>query len=188
MKKPNIKINLKNIKIPQIKIYGIDVIKNFLFFTLFIFLTLFSIGLIIAPSIKLFKKNQIEYYKTKNDLKNIKRKYEEKTIELKKLKQQNKKIILAFQREFSKKNFILFASKYMNIKSIKELNTSIYKKEFIKTSYLIKAVIQTPQNFYDFIDALKKYKYIIKAYFPVDFEKKNKIILIFKIEQYRIKK
>ena len=188
MKKPNIKFNLKNIKIPQVKIYGIDVIKNFLFFTLFIVLTLLAIGLIIAPSIKIFKQNQNEYYTTKTSFENTKNRYLQKSTELKKLKKQNRKIILAFKRDFNQKNFILFASKYMDIKNIKEINSSIYKKDFIRTSYLIKAVIQTPQNFYDFIDALKNYKYIIRAYFPVDFEKKNKIILTFKIEQYRTRK
>ena len=189
MKKPNIpKINIKTIKIPKIKVYGIDVIKNFLFFTLFIVLTLLCIAFIIAPSIRVFKQNQNKFYSTKTSFENVKTQYLEKSTELKKLKQQNRKIILAFKRDFDKKNFILFASKYMAIKNIKEINSSIYKKDFIKTSYLIKAVIKNPQNFYDFIDELKKYKYIIRAYFPVDFEKKEKIILTFKIEQYRVRK
>jgi len=188
MKKPNIpKINIKTVKIPKIKVYGIDVIKNFLFFTLFIILTLLSIALIIAPSIKIFKQNQNKYYNNKTDFENTQKQYNQKSAKLKKLKQQNRKIILALKRDFDQKNFILFSSKYMNIKNIKELNSSIYKKDFIRTSYLIKAVIQTPQNFYDFIDALKNYKYIIRAYFPVDFEKKNNIMLTFKIEQYKVR-
>jgi len=189
MKKPNLKkIDIKKIKIPKIEIYGIDVIKNFLFFTLFTVLTLIAIALIIAPSIRLFKKNQNEYYSTKTSFESVKTQYLEKSTELKKLKNRNRKIISAFKREFNQKNFIMFASKYMDIKEIKEINSSIYKKDFIKTSYLIKAVIKSPKNFYDFIDALKNYKYVIRAYFPVDFEKKEKIILTFKIEQYRVRK
>jgi len=189
MKKLNLKkIDIQNIKISKITIYGIDVIKNMLFFTLFITLTLISIALIIAPSIRLFKKEQNQYYTAKNTFNNAKKEYLEKAKEVKKLKNQNRKLILAFQRNFNTNSFIVFASQYMHIKQIKEINTSIYKKDFIKTSYLIKAVIQSPKNFYDFIDGLKNYKYIIRAYFPVDFEKKDKIILTFKIEQYRVKK
>jgi len=188
MKKHFIKVKINNIKIPQVKIYGIDVIKNFLFFTLFIVLTLLCIAFIIAPSIQVFKQNQSNYYDKKSVFQDVKNQYLQKSTELKKLKQQNRKIILAFKRIFNKKNFILFASEYMDIKNIKEINASIYKKNFIRNSYLIKAVIKTPKNFYDFIDALKNYKYIIRAYFPVDFEKNNKIILTFKIEQYRVRK
>ena len=188
MKKPNIKLNIKKITIPEVRIYGIDVIKNFLFFTLFIVLTLLCIAFIIAPSIRVFKQNQNNYYDKKATFEDIKNQYLQKSTELKKLKQQNRKIILAFKRDFNQKNFIMFASKYMDIKNIKEINSSIYKKDFIRTSYIIKALIKTPQDFYDFIDALKTYKYIIRAYFPVDFEKENNIILTFKIEQYRVKK
>jgi hypothetical protein len=185
MKLPKINFNFK---IPKVKIYGIDVIKNFLFFTLFIFLTLLSIGLIIAPSIKTFKKYQSKYYETKskfNELKNI---YMQKNEKLKKLKKQNSKILAAFKRDFNKNNFKNFASKFMNITDIKEINSSVYKKNFIKTSYMVNAIIKSPKNFYDFIDALKNYKYVIRAYFPVDFEKKEEsIALKFKIEHYKIK-
>ncbi|WP_024791311.1 hypothetical protein [Lebetimonas sp. JS032] len=180
---------INSFKIPKIKIYGIDVIKNFLFFTSFIVLTLFSIGLIIAPSIRIFKKNQNEYYKTKTEFEHLKNRYLEKSLTLKKLQKENKKVILALKRDFNKKNFKSFASKYMNILNIKEINSSAYQNIFLKTSYMVDAVIKNPKNFYDFLDALKDYKYVIRAYFPVNFEKKEEsIALTFKIEQYKIKK
>jgi hypothetical protein len=181
------KINL-SFKIPKIKIYGIDVIKNFLFFTLFIFLTLLSIGLIIAPSIRFFKKNQNEFYKIKSEFDTLKEHYLQKNEELKKLKKENSKIIAALKRDFDKNNFKIFASKFMNITNIKEINSSVYKNNFIKTSYMVDAIIKSPKNFYDFIDALKNYKYVIKAYFPVNFEKKEEsIALSFKIDHYKVK-
>jgi hypothetical protein len=184
MKLPNINFSFK---LPKIKIYGIDIIKNFLFFTLFIILTLFSIGLIIAPAIRTFKKNQNEYYKIKSEFETLKNIYLEKNKELKKLQKENKKIIMALNRNFNKNNFINFASQFMNITNIKEINSSIYKNDFIKTSYMIDAIIKSPKNFYDFIDALKNYKYVIRAYFPVNFEKKEEsIALSFQIEHYKI--
>jgi hypothetical protein len=184
MKLPKINFSLK---IPKIKIYGIDVIKNFLFFTFFIFLTLFSIALIIAPSIRVFKKNQTEYYKIKSEFDTLKEHYLIKKEELKKLQKENQKIISALNRNFNKNNFKNFASKFMNVTNIKELNSSIYKNDFIKTSYMVDAIIKSPKNFYDFIDALKNYKYVLRAYFPVNFEKKDEnIALSFKIEHYKI--
>jgi len=186
MKLPKIKMSLK---IPKIKIYGIDVIKNFLFFTFFIVLTLFSIGLIIAPSIRIFKKNQNLFFKEKNEFETLKNKFLQKNNELKKLKIENKKIIASLNRNFDKNNFKIFASKYINITNIKEINSSVYKNDFIKTSFLVDAIIKSPKNFYEFIDALKNYKYVVKAYFPVNFEKKDEnIALTFKIEYFKIKK
>jgi hypothetical protein len=186
MKLPKLKFSFK---LPTIKIYGIDVVKNFLFFTFFIFLTLFSIGLIIAPSIKTFKKYQNEFYKTKSDFDFLKKHYLEENRKLNKLKNTNSKIISLLNKDFNEKNFKNFASKFMYIMNIKEINQSNYKNNFIKTSYMIKAVIKSPKNFYDFINALKNYKYLIRAYFPVNFEKKEESIsLEFKIEHYKINK
>jgi hypothetical protein len=186
MKLPKLNFSFK---LPKIKIYGIDVIKNFLFFVLFIFLTLLSIGLIIAPAIRTFKKYQSEYYETKSQFDELKNNYMQKNKELKKLQKENRKIIAALSRNFDKKNFKNFASQFMNITNIKEMNSTIYKNDFIKTSYMVDAIIKTPKNFYDFINALKNYKYVIRAYFPVNFEKKDESIsLTFKIEHYKVKK
>jgi hypothetical protein len=186
MKLPKLSFSFK---IPKIKIYGIDIIKNLLFFTFFIILTLFSIGLIIAPSIKIFKKYQTKYYKTKSDFDFLKKHYLEENRKLNKLKNTNSKIISLLNKDFNEKNFKNFASKFMYIMNIKEINQSNYKNNFIKTSYMIKAVIKSPKNFYDFINALKNYKYLIRAYFPVNFEKKEESIsLEFKIEHYKINK
>ncbi|GAX86973.1 conserved hypothetical protein [Lebetimonas natsushimae] len=184
MKLPKLNFSFK---LPTIKIYGIDIVKNFLFFTFFIFLTLLSIGVIIAPTIRIFKKYQNEFYKTQSEFNVLKNHYLQKNEELKKLQKMNSKIISALNRDFNKNNFKNFASKFMNITNIREINSSIYKDDFIKTSYMLDAIIKSPKDFYDFIDALKNYKYVIRAYFPVNFEKKEEsIALSFKIEHYKI--
>lgn len=182
------KIKIPQIKIPKIKIYGIDVIKNFLFFTLFIFLTLLMIAFIIAPSIKYFKKNQKTYYETKNEFLQTKAIYDRTLKSLNQLKRKDAKIIAAFRREFDKKNFINFASKFMKVTNIEKNETKIYKNDFLTTIYFVNALIKSPKNFYDFIDALKNYKYILKVYFPINFEKNGNLIdLKLKIEHYRLK-
>ncbi|WP_457565101.1 hypothetical protein [Caminibacter sp.] len=183
-----LKINIPKFKIPKIKIYGIDVIKNFLFFTLFIIITLIAIAFIIAPSIRYFKKHQKTYYETRNGYLQVKKEYENTLTSLNKLKRKDAKIITAFRREFNKNNFITFASKYMQVKNIEKNETKIYKNDFLRTTYFVNAVIKSPKNFYDFINALKNYKYVIKVYFPIDFEKNgSNIILKLKLEHYRLK-
>jgi len=186
MKMPTIK--LSSLKLPKIKIYGIDVIKNFLFFTFYIILTLFIIATILKPSVQIFKQTKTKYFNTKNQLETTKSQYEEVSQKLKTLTNSNQKILNALKREFNLNNFKLFAKDFMKINSIKKEQTSPYKDKFIKTSYLIKATIKSPKNFYDFIDASKNYKNLIRVYFPFDFVKnKNDINLTFKIEVYNLK-
>ena len=174
-------------KIPKITIYGIDIIKNFLFFTMFIIITLLVIAFILSPAINGFKQAQKEYYETKYKLEITTNEYKEKMKEFQKIKNINKKILMAFKRDFNEKNFKLFASNYMNIFSIKKIDSTKYQKDFIKTTYIVKSTIKTPKNFYDFIDTLKNYKYILKVYFPIEFIKQNKEInLTLKIEHYKL--
>jgi len=183
MKMPKI-----SFKIPKIKIYGIDVIKNFLFFTLFIVLTLLSIAVAIAPSIRHFKATKDKYFQKKYDFEITTKEYKNNLLELKHLKNKNRKVLNILKRDFDKNNFKMFASKYMDIKSIKEINSSIYKNDFIKTTYIVTSTIKSPKNFYDLIDALKNYKLLLRIYFPINFVKNQEDInLTLKIEHYKLK-
>jgi len=183
------KIKLPSLKLPKVYVYGIDVIKNFLFFVLFLFITFFSIVLIIAPAVKKFKQHQKEYYETKHKYEIVLNNYKEATKELKELEKKNKKIILALKRDFNPQNFKNFAKSYMSVKNIKEINSTTYKKDFIKTTYIVDTVIKSPKNFYDFIDALKNYKNVLRVYFPINFQKeKENISLTLKIEHFKLKK
>lgn len=174
-------------KIPKITIYGIDIIKNFIFFTVFIIITLLVIAFIISPTINNFKSAKKEYFKTKSKLEITTNEYKERMKELKKIKNGNKKILMAFKRDFNEKNFKLFASRYMKVYSIKKIDSTKFQKDFIKTTYIVKSAIKTPKNFYDFIDKLKNYKYILRVYFPIEFIKQNKEInLTLKIEHYKL--
>ncbi|EDM24643.1 hypothetical protein [Caminibacter mediatlanticus] len=183
-----IKLPKINLKIPKITIYGIDVIKNFLYFILYLIITLLAIAFLIAPAIKTFKTAQKKYFEIKTEYLSVKNNYNNELNDLNKLKKENRAIILKFKRDFDINNFKLFASKYMKIENIKKDKTKIFKKDFIKTIYYINAFIKSPKNFYDFVDGLKKYKNVIKVYFPIDFEKeKNDIKITLKIEHYRLK-
>jgi len=176
-----------SLKIPKIKIYGIDVIKNFLFFTLFIILTLLVIAFIISPAIHKFKSSKALYYQKKYDFEVTTKIYKQKLTELKKLKNANRKILNAMKRKFDANNFKSFVSKYMSISSIKEVNSTVYQKDFLKTTYIMKAKIKSPKNFYDLIDSLKNYKAVLRIYFPIDFIKKEENIdLTLKLEHYML--
>jgi len=185
MKLPSIKLKFK---LPKLKIYGIDVIKNSFFFAFYILLTLFIIAFIIVPSVKLFKKTKNYYFLSEQQFENTKQNYQMILEKLTKLQNQNQKILNAFKRNFNENNFKLFAKNYIQIITIKKQKAIPYKEKFIKTPYIITAKIKSPKNFYDFVDNIKNYKNIIRVYFPINFEKSNKEInLTFKIECYKLK-
>jgi len=182
MKMPKFSFN-----IPKVKIYGIDIVKNFLYFFLFIVLSLAAIAFLISPAVHTFKKTKNEYYQTKFDLDNITSEYKRKFRELNTLKNANGKIINAFKRDFDKKNFKMFSSAFMDIKNIKEINSTVYKDYFLKTTYILNATIKSPENFYKLIDALKNYKAVLRIYFPINFVKnKENISLTLKLEHYKL--
>ena len=174
-------------KIPKIVIYGIDVVKNSIFFISFIIITTLIVSFIISPAINDFKQTKKEYYETKYKLEVTTNEYKEKMKELKKTKNQNKRILNAFKRDFDEKSFKLFTSKYIKVHSIKKVDSTKFQKNFIKTTYIVKSTIKTPKNFYDFIEALKNYKHILRVYFPIKFIKSKKgINLTLKIEHYKL--
>ena len=180
-------MKIPSIKIPKIKVYGIDIIKNAIFFIIYIFLTLFIIAFILAPSIKTFKKEKTNYYITKNEFNKVNNKYLELLKKVNTLKEKNINILRKLKRDFNLNNFKLFAKSYMDIIKIKKLPNK-EKDKFQIYPYLITAKIPSPKNFYEFIDNCKKYKNVIRVYFPIDFEKSNEEInLTFKIEVYKLK-
>ena len=183
MKMPTIKF-----KLPKIKIYGIDVIKNFLFFFFYIVLSIAIIVFILAPSVKIFKKTKQQYFQTKTQFELIQQQYQKLSKEVAILEKKNQKILNALKRPFNIKNFKLFAKQFMQINSIKKESIKPYKDKFIIATYLISATIKSPKNFYDFIDSAKNYKNVIRIYFPFNFVKeKNDINLTFRIDVYNFK-
>jgi len=178
----------KKFAIPRIEVFGIDVIKNMFLFVLFVFMFLLTLGIMVAPSVKKFKKVKKEYYITKMKLDDSNTKVENMLIEYKKLYKENRKIIFSFKREFNKQNFINFAQKYMKIYNLKDLNVSNYKKDFIQKSFLVTADLTTPVNFYKFVNATKNYKNVLRIHFPIVFKAKDgNIKLIYKLEYFQVK-
>ena len=181
-------MKLKIPKIPKIEMFGIDIIKNLLFFTIFVVVFLSLLGMFVAPSIKKFKAQKKEYFITQTKLNESENNLAKTSLEYQQLYRENKKIIFALKREFDKENFKMFASKYMQIEQIKDENISVYENNFIKKTYIVTAKLQTPVDFYNFVEESKKYKNILKIYFPIVFKAKNgELKLIYKLEHFKVK-
>jgi len=171
----------------KIDIQNANIIKNLIFLTVFVIISLLAIFFIISPTIDNFKKTKKEYYQTKQKLEIIINEYRKKMKRLRKIKKINKKVLNAFRIGFNEHNFELFASNYMKVHSIKKIDFTKFRKDFIKTTYTIESTVKTPKDFYDFIDAIKSEKYTLRVYFPNKFIKRDKEInLNLKIEYYKL--
>jgi len=176
-------------KIPKVEIFGIDIIKNALLFSLFFIVFLIFLVILLVPTIKKFKEIKTTYYQTKIETDKYDKKMEKLSKEYKIIYSNNRKIILSLKREFDKEAFKNFSSKFMKIQNIKEENQSIYRKYFIKKTLVITSTIDSPINFYKFVDEVKNYKNILKIYFPIVFKAKNgDIRLIYKMEYFKVDK
>jgi len=173
-------------KIPKVEMFGIDIVKNFLLFVLFFVIFITLLVILVAPTIKKFKEIKAQYYKTKIELQKTEDKLNKNTAQYRQLYKNNKKIILAYKTDFNKAQFIDFAKKYMKIIKIKKIDETIYKNNFIKTSYLVTAILNSPTGFYKLVENLKYYNLVLKVYFPIVFKaKNNKIKIIYKIEHFK---
>jgi hypothetical protein len=182
-------MKLKTIKIPKVKMFGINIVKNFLLFVLFFIIFIILLVFLVSPTIKKFKEIKHNYYITKLKAQNIQSKLDKLKIEYKKLYKQNRKIILAFKMDFNKEAFKIFSSKYMTITNITLKNKSIYQNQFIKKSYIVTSTLKSPINFYKFVDATKNTNNVLKVNFPIVFKAKNgDIKLIYKLETFKEKK
>jgi len=157
-------------KIPKVKIYGIDVIKNFLFFAFFIILSLLILAFLISPAINNFKKAKKTYYQTKYSLDITTKEYKEKMLELKKLKNVNKKIYkIKYQtdkRHWHKKDYWAtpleflgkdkgdcedyviskyFALKYLGVEPKKLFFTYVRSTKF-KQPHMVLTYFETPRS------------------------------------------
>jgi len=181
-------MKLKLPKIPKVEMFGIDIVKNFLLFFLFFIIFMILLILLVAPTIKKFKKIKQSYYSTKIEAENIQNKLDKLTLQYKQLYKQNHKIILDFKMDFNKESFKIFSSKYMKIKSIKEQNSSIYENRFLKKTYIVTAILNSPISFYKFIDATKSANNVLKIYYPIVFKAKNgDLKLLYKLEVFKEK-
>jgi hypothetical protein len=180
------KINIP--KLPTVMFMGIDIIKNFLFFTLFIVLSLIFLAVMAAPAIKFFKSKKYESVKLEKTYLQKEEQYNKILKEHNLIKNSEAKILLSFNREFNKESFMNFSKKYMTIESIKNIDITTYKKEFTKKSYEVIATINSPKDIYQFLTELDKYKNILQIKLPINMQTKEKKIEVhFILEHYKVK-
>ncbi len=163
-------------------------IKFLIYILLFLIFTLFLLLVFIIPSIKEYKHKKAEYemFRVQNESLILKEKNTK--LKLKDSIEKNSEILSSFTDDFNKSNFIEFSNSYFRDIDITLDNKNIDKQNARFENYSFSALLKdnTPSNFYDFIDALKNYKNIIKINFPIKLMiNKNGMQIEFELSVYK---
>lgn len=142
---------------------------------LFIFVLIFAFALLI-PEGKEYRNKRADLKKESVEL----RKYEDFRDEvlerLTELKSKNKNIITAFDQDFNISRFEKIHKAYFNSLSISPKTQMEDEEEFSVYEVNTISDINSPQSFYEFLDAVNKTDWIIAINFPITFKRDDKTL------------
>lgn len=165
----------------------IDVIKLLLFLMVFILIVLFMILVLIVPNIKEYRASKSVHNKAYVHKTRVENVLHDRQQEYDDLKQVNRRAILSFAHDFSDTNFIKYAEGFFDNVVLDKIEKREYKEEFTEYEIQVSSMLQTPVNFYNFLEGLNRYENIIQADFPIHMESNaSNIDAKFRIKVYDI--
>ena len=157
-----------------------------LFLLLFIFI--FSFGVLI-PKGKEYRVQNTEQKIEREHLNKYQLFNDKKLNTMKSLKEGNKAIISAFDKEFNPLKFKKEYKKYFSKLELSQEITVTTQDEFELYEVNTTSEINSPKSFYSFLESINKSIWIIKIDFPIHFKRSNKnITSAFTMKVYKIEK
>lgn len=164
----------------------IDPVKMLLFFLAFVAISLLIIFALIVPSVREYKKVKTKHSRYEMSVKRMENTVNAKDSELKNIMKDNSKVLDALISRFDKQDFISYADKFFQNVKLSEIKNRKIKDGFTLYELNVTSSIKTPNNFYDFLDGLAKYKNIVKIDYPITMQSKDENIeASFNVKVYR---
>ncbi len=165
----------------------IDIVKLLLFLMIFIVVSLSMVLLLIIPNVKDYRASKAVYKKAFVHKMRVQSVLNERHEEYLKLKEENRRPITAFMHKFSSDNFIKYTNQFFTEAKLQEIEKKGYKKEFTEYSLNVSSALQSPTNFYKFLEGLNRYENIVQADFPIHMESNaSKITSNFTIKVFEL--
>ncbi|BDY12704.1 hypothetical protein [Hydrogenimonas cancrithermarum] len=168
----------------------IRLIRMLMWILLYLVTLFLLIFLLVIPAVKSYKRVNKSYIETKAYYMNAQNGYETINDRLKVLKSKHRKVIEAFENSWNEGKFIAKAKEYFLHIELKPVDINISDTLF--KIYEINAMtkMESPQNFYRFLDALPEIPFVIQADFPIAFKAHggDQIEGVFRIRVYEEKK
>ncbi len=147
----------------------------FLSVFLLIFVLIFSFFILI-PEGKIYREKRSELNKQQRELRRYE-KFNNSTFEkLKQLQSDNRHIITAFDTSFSAQKFEKLHKIYFNSLKLSKKTFKEKEDDFLVYEVNTTSSINSPQSFYNFLDAVNKGDWIIGVNFPINFKRDSKMI------------
>ena len=151
----------------------LNILKHTLYFLIFVIVTLMLFFMLIIPSYRELKLSNIELAKENIYADSVLQSQKMYSDDFKKLNDEKKFKSISFYSHFNIEKFKEFTAQNIKDLEIKKLKNENYLDNFIKTSYQIKGMIQSPESFYQMLLQLKKYENVIEVKYPIEFEMMN---------------
>lgn len=166
----------------------VDIVKLLVFILLFVLVCLAMIFGFILPNIKEYRALNAQHRSQAASHAKVAQIYADKSAAFEALKQKNAAVLTAYDTGFNKQNFQNFVSKFFSEVSLEEVEPKKPDENFFRYQLNVSVVVKSPQDFYDFLDALSKYENVVKAEFPITMKSENdKINMSFGVRIYGAK-
>lgn len=142
---------------------------------LLIFVLLFAF-LILIPKGKEYRVERLEMKKYRIEQMQYQQYHDETFKKLKGLQSEHKRVITAYQSIFDAERFVKLNKGYFESLQLKPLARLADEDEFIVYEVNATSRIDSPQSFYNFLDAVNKSEWIVGVNFPIHFERDEKFI------------
>jgi len=142
---------------------------------LLIFVLLFSF-LVLIPEGKEYRKQRTSLNKAKLELRKYSNFNDVILDKLKQLQSDNAHTITAFDTSFNAKRFQKQHLAYFSSLELLKQNKVDNEDEFVVYEVNTTSFIDSPQSFYEFLDAVNKSDWIIGINFPINFKRDRKMI------------
>jgi len=159
----------------KIKISRQHIYLSIVSLVLLIFVFMFAF-MVLIPEGKSYREKRLELKKVSKVLKKYENLMDETKAKYKDLQNKNRHIIEALAKPFNPQRFIQESKKYFTNLSLS--NTTRLKDEQGFAIYEVNTTskINSPKNFYNFLDAINKGDWIIKINFPITFKSDGEVI------------
>ena len=132
--------------------------------------------MVLIPEGKSYREKRLELKKISKVLRKYENLMDETEAKYKELQNKNRHIIDAFAKPFDPERFKRESKKYFTDLSLSNLKKTKNEKGFAVYEVNTTSKINSPKNFYNFLDAVNKGDWIIKVNFPITFKSDGEII------------
>jgi len=166
----------------------VRLIRILIWILLYLVILFVLIFAVVIPSVKAYKRVNGVYVQKRAEFMAAQLEHDEIHDRYKVLQSRHRKVIEAFENPWDEKAFVKKAQSYFRKIDLKPIDVNETEPYF--RIYEINAMtkMESPQNFYRFLDALPAIPYVIEADFPIAFRSGGKEIEgVFRIRVYEEK-